>query len=430
MLSEEQNRLITETGRGTPCGELFRRYWQPVALKQELPDEDAAPVPVRIMGEDLVLFRDEHGRPGLIGRHCPHRGSDLSYGRIEGGGLRCLYHGWVLDTGGRCVEQPGEPEGSSFADKIRHVSYPCQEAGEIVFAYLGPGEPPLLPSYGFLDVAPEHRYVSKIIHDCNWLQGNEGGLDPQHLSFLHTRVDQNKDERLPVDDDVAPYIETERTEFGLRMVAVRELGEKTYVRVTNSLLPGITSFPGIFTDPDGYQMHWCVPIDDHHHVKFILSFTGEAPIDRDGQHTFVMAEVGEDFRFKRNRENRYEQDREEMKTTWFSGLGPSFQVHDAYAVESQGWIQDRTQEHLGATDRAVTLGRRVLMDAIRSVQEGRDPQHVVRREEDRSIPGFLTVSAVLPAGVDWRSWVAEQVRKTEERDPAPASQLESSSAAT
>src|SRR3982750_1466467 len=139
MLVEELNVLLTRTGRGTPCGELLRRYWQPAALSEELP-AGGAPLPGRLLGEDLVLFRDEQGRPGLLGLHCPHRGADLSYARLEDGGLRCLYHGWLFDVSGQCLEQPGEPAGSTFCQRVRHTAYPCLEAAGIIFAYLGPGE--------------------------------------------------------------------------------------------------------------------------------------------------------------------------------------------------------------------------------------------------------------------------------------------------
>src|SRR5436190_24210701 len=147
MQVQELNALLTQTGPGTPCGELMRRYWQPVALAEELPPS-GAPVPVRLLSEDLVLFRDEAGRTGLLGLHCPHRGADLSYGRLEDGGLRCLYHGWLFNRLGRCLEQPGEPAGSTFHTRIQHTAYPCLEAGGMILTYTGPGEPPPLPNYG------------------------------------------------------------------------------------------------------------------------------------------------------------------------------------------------------------------------------------------------------------------------------------------
>src|SRR5712692_6585710 len=170
MLTKEQNDLLTQTGPGTPGGALLRRYWQPVALAEELPP-GGPPRSVRSLGEELVLFRDEGGRPGLLGLHCPHRGADLSYGRLEDGGLRCLYHGWLYDVAGRCLEQPGEPAGSTFKEKIRHTAYPCQEAGGMIFAYLGPGEPPLLPAYLLMGVPAEHVFLRKYFQECNYLQG-------------------------------------------------------------------------------------------------------------------------------------------------------------------------------------------------------------------------------------------------------------------
>ncbi len=137
MLSKESNDLITLTAPGTPGGDLLRRYWQPVALSAELKTDE--PLAIRVMSEDLVLFRDDQGKPSLIGRRCPHRGVDLSYGRVEDGGLRCIYHGWLLASDGRCLDQPGEPEGSTYKDRINHKAYPCREAGGLVLAYMGPG---------------------------------------------------------------------------------------------------------------------------------------------------------------------------------------------------------------------------------------------------------------------------------------------------
>ena len=171
MLTREENDLLTQVGSGTPGGALMRRYWQPVALSSEIPP-GGAPLPVRLLGEDLVLFRDEFGRPGLLGIHCSHRAADLSYARIEDGGLRCLYHGWLYDINGDYLEQPGEPEGSTFKEKVRHLAYPALERGELVFAYLGAGEPPALPPYEAFEAPSEQRSVYKVFQDCSYLQGS------------------------------------------------------------------------------------------------------------------------------------------------------------------------------------------------------------------------------------------------------------------
>jgi phenylpropionate dioxygenase-like ring-hydroxylating dioxygenase large terminal subunit len=153
MLTREQNEALTRTGPGTPGGALLRRYWQPIALAREMPP-GAPPLSVDVMGEELVLFRDDQGRLGLLDRHCCHRGTDLSYGRLECGGLRCLYHGWLYDVNGRCLEQPGEPATSTFKDRVRQPAYAVVERGGAFFAYLGGGEPPEFPDYDFFTFRP------------------------------------------------------------------------------------------------------------------------------------------------------------------------------------------------------------------------------------------------------------------------------------
>ena len=234
MLSTEESQLLTETAPNTPGGDFFRRYWQPVALSEEL--ESGAPLAVELLGEKLVLFRDDEGGLGLLGRHCSHRGADLSLGRIEDGGLRCLYHGWLYDVSGRCLEQPAEPAGSGFKEKVRHNAYPCQEAAGIVFAYLGPGEAPPLPMYEPLTVPENQRYAYKVLHECNWLQAHEGEIDPTHLSFLHRRVQQPSWRQRAIKGspgvqantffarDAAPIMEVETTSFGVRIATFAKSG--------------------------------------------------------------------------------------------------------------------------------------------------------------------------------------------------------------
>src|SRR5712692_8598889 len=236
MLSKEENDLVTQVGPGTPCGELMRRYWQPVALSEELLP-GGAPLPVRLLGEELVLFRDEQGRPGLLGIHCSHRGADLSYGRIEDGGLRCIYHGWLYDIHGRCLEQPGEPAGSTFHERIHQTAYPCEEHGRTIFAYLGPGEPPLFPNYEFLLAPNEHVVATKRYHECNYLQANEGNIDLSHLSFLHYMADGNRWGPAPTGGPLshrgaAPGVESadiQLTPYGLRSCRIsRDAGPEHY----------------------------------------------------------------------------------------------------------------------------------------------------------------------------------------------------------
>jgi phenylpropionate dioxygenase-like ring-hydroxylating dioxygenase large terminal subunit len=258
----------------------MRRYWQPLALAEELP-HGGAPLRVNVLGEELVLFRDDQGQPGLLGLHCSHRGTDLSYGRIENGGLRCIYHGWLYDVCGRVIEQPGEPGGGANRSQIRHRAHPCKEAGGVIFTYMGPGEPPLLPDYEFLSVPAEQRTVTKILYNCNYLQANEGNIDPVHLSFLHQfladapmplrRVVPGTDttDNTLLGKDIAPAIEIELTDFGLRICSLRASGEdKTYLRVTNFVMPNLAAFGGS-TVGEGYSVHWHVPIDDASHWKYV-----------------------------------------------------------------------------------------------------------------------------------------------------------------
>ncbi len=413
MLTREQNELLTRTGPGTPAGDLLRRYWQPVALSEELPP-GGAPLPVRILGEDLVLFRDETGQPGLLGLHCPHRGADLSYGRLEDGGLRCLYHGWLFDRTGRCLEQPGEPAGSTFYQRIRHTAYPCLEAAGLVFAYLGPGEPPLLPAYEPFLVPDEQRFVNRVYQECNYLQANEGNIDPAHVSFLHRQFRLRDPRAVPgsqtsadilYNRDVSPTLAVEETSYGLRIFSVRRAGpEGQYVRITNFLYPNLSAIVGNQGRVGaGYSIHWHVPIDDERHWRYEITFSRTGPLDKEAYRREIAAEMTPDRRLIRNQANRYLQDRAAMLTENYTGMGRYFPAHDAYATETQGPIQDRTQEHLGYTDKAITRARLMLLRGIRDVQEGRDPPHVVRAPEANHFPDLVVLSQVVPDGVDWRT---------------------------
>ena len=421
MLNREQNDLVTRTDRGTPGGELLRRYWQPVALSSELSDD--TPLPVDVMGEELVLFRDDAGRPQLIGRACPHRAVDLSYGRVENGGLRCPYHGWLMSGEGRCLEQPGEPDGSAFKTKIRHAAYPARDLGGLIFAYLGDGEAPRLPNFPFMSMPVEHTYAVKVLQECNYLQASEGNIDPQHLSYLHrfisnTGLDTAELNTL-ISNDPAPQIEVEETAYGLRLFAARaNRPGKRFVRITNFIMPNASSFHGApLVDPRkgaidenvGYQLHWHVPIDDYNHWKYTLAFRSDGPVDKEFQQKSQFSDVGADFRSPRTRQNRYLQDREEMKHTSFVGLGRSFQAHDKMATESQGRIMDRSNEHLGTTDRAVIMMRRQLLQGIEDMRAGRDPMFVERDGQPDALQEMVVLSQEVPADTDllggwWRAF--------------------------
>jgi len=406
-MSQTEYQLLTQTDTATPCGELMRRYWQPTALSRELPP-GGAPLPVRLLGEDLVLFRDDGGRPGLLGLHCAHRGADLSYGRVEDGGLRCIYHGWLYDIKGHCLDQPGEPGGGEHRDSIQQTAYPCQESGGVIFAYLGPGGPPCLPAYEFLQVPDDHRLVIKVFQDCNYLQGNEGGIDPLHTSFLH-RIAQDGDEDQYVgvrgtdtsfltlwEKDVAPKIEVEITDVGLRIFTVRDAGgNKHYLRVTNFVYPNLSAFPAQ-TGAEGYNVNWHVPMDDTRHWKYMFVFSRERPLRKE----IINRERAED----RTRSNRYLQDRESMKTKFYSGMGRDVPSQDTCIIEGQGPVQNREQEHLVSSDKAIIAERKLLLKAIQDIQGGREAPHVVRESKLNRFPQLVVISDVIPSGTDWKDY--------------------------
>ncbi len=369
MLTREENELLTRTGPGTPCGEFMRRYWQPVALSEELP-QGGYPIPREVMGEELVLFRDDQGRVGLLDLHCSHRAADLSYGRLEDGGLRCIYHGWLYDVNGRCLETPAEPEGSNLKLTIRHPAYPCQEAGGVVFAYMGPGEPPLLPNYEIFSAPDDHRFVMKYHLDCNYLQGLEGNQDGIHTRFLHRNVNRENTQWR--------FGDVEETDFG-----VWGTGRPVYLLPSHCLTGGGSQDRG-----DGYMMYWRVPIDDTHHWQYIMTFRKSAPWEpgfADSEHSMVNA----DFYPHRNKTNRYLQDRELQHSTNYTGIGLDFPPQDACVNEGAGVIQDRTKERLGAADVIIIASRKLMLRSIRMVQEGLDPPGVIRDPEVNSVDPLL-----------------------------------------
>jgi phthalate 4,5-dioxygenase oxygenase subunit len=410
MLTHEENDLLTRVGPETPCGELMRRYWQPVALAEELP-AGGAPLPVRLLGEDLVLFRDDAGHPGLLAIHCSHRGADLSYGRVEDGGLRCIYHGWLYDGAGRCLEQPGEPAGSTFFERIRHPAYPCHEAGGLILAYMGPGEPPLVPAYEFLAAPDDFRFNTKIFQECNFLQAAEGNLDPVHVPHLHQVFRRSGGGASRGLRPAKLALEAEETDFGVRLMRVDQPSPETiHARTTQFVLPNICPIPAGATD--GYTVNWHVPIDDGTHWKYVIQFKRQSPIDAEGLRR-ERSELGPGYRLVRNASNRYLQDRAEMVSETFAGLGTGFQAQDALATESQGPIQDRTNEHLSGGDRAIILIRQSLRSAIADVQEGRDPPLVIRDPARNHLARTGVTAHFIPSSRDWRAHLRQRIQELE-----------------
>ena len=418
MTTREENDLLTRTGPGTPGGDFMRRYWHPVALAEELKD---APLPVKVFGEDLVLFRDDQGRPGLIDILCPHRCADLSYGRIEDGGLRCLYHGWLFDREGHCLEQPAEPEASHYKNEVRMKAYPCAERAGVILAYMGPQPAPLVPDFHFLHAPPKNVFSTKVHHSCNYLQANEGNLDPAHLSFLHA-LNVGRDGRKGVylkmqeimGKEVRPQILVERMRLGVRIYSVRPAdAQRSYLRVTNFVFPNLGFFAGDGgkSGPTSYSVHWHVPIDDESHWRYDFYYDANEGVDLERLTVKVGTELGQGYKPTRTRENRYLQNREEMKSgQTFSGMGNYFPSHDLFAVETPGAIHDRTREHLATSDVAIVATRRMMLNAIRDVQAGKDPPGVIRSQNENVFNDLVVLATMIDNSEDPKQHCANVVR--------------------
>ncbi|HEY3115153.1 MAG TPA: Rieske 2Fe-2S domain-containing protein [Chloroflexota bacterium] len=363
----------------------MRRYWQPAVLSEEAPI-GGPPRPVRLLGEDLVVFRDPAGQIGLLGRRCSHRGADLCYGEVEERGIRCFYHGWLYSTSGQCLEQPLEPADSQFCDSIHHLAYPCVERGGVIFGYLGPDEPPLLPDYEFLGVPEDQRRARRYLVECNYLQATEGSVDPLQLMVFNQVFGQDADRDPSIFGPRALQVETEDSEFGVRIFAARSTAsDDLAVEVRDFMLPAISTISGIGID--GYAAHWHVPIDDTHHWRYVLAFRRDGPLTEEDAERNGLATV-EDYRLTFDL-----QDRQQTKANFV-----------AYAIslaESQGPIYDRTQEHLVNTDQGLLAMRTVMHKAIQDVQEGADPLGVVRDAEQNQFANIGAREQRITKDADW-----------------------------
>lgn len=378
MTSLAQNQLMTRVGPKTAAGRVLRSYWQPVALTEELPEERPVKA-VEVFGERLVLFKDQNGALGLIGRHCAHRGADLCYGRLENGGIRCPFHGWLFDAHGTCLEQPAEPEGSALYRRIKQTAYPVVERNGLIFGYLGEGAPPGLPNLDCLVSPPSHNFAFKGFVDCNWLQLLEVGIDPAHASFLHRFLDDKEDAEygLQFRDNVneipmtkllrkyyRPEIRVEETDFGHRLITLRNLDNNgMHVRVTNQIFPTAIHIP---LSNEMTLTQWHVPINDTTSYWYAMFTSFGDPVDKTvmRKQRLELYELP-DYMPKKGKWNDYGYSSNEQKTDTYTGMGVDINVHDQWAVESQGAIQDRTKETLGATDIAIQAFRKNLIKAVR-----------------------------------------------------------------
>lgn len=355
-MSPEENERLTRVGPGTPTGKVMRRYWWPVGFSETLKDR---PEPVRILGEDLILFRDGSGKTGLIDRRCPHRGASLELGRVEQDGIRCCYHGWKFGADGRCLDMPAEPANSPLVDEVRQTAYPTEEAAGLIFAYLGPQPAPPLPHYDLLFRTDCTRVVGAFVEHCNWMQRAENAVDQMHSTVLHATV-------YPEIALQRPTVEWERQWYGVR-AAFEVPGRQA--KISHFLFPSNSRYFGArVNDLPSHIMRFRVPTDDVSTKTFYIRAReahGEAE-------TVTCNGVQERPR------GVYERVED-----GFWNLASREQ--DRAAQESQGLIADRTRETLGTSDRGVIMFRRMLTEAIEAVERGEDPPGVVRQPSNELI---------------------------------------------
>jgi phthalate 4,5-dioxygenase oxygenase subunit len=412
MLTLEENTRITAVSRGTPAGEMLRRYWQPACLSHELPDNDGAPLRVRLLGEDLIAFRDSEGKVGLVDAFCPHRGAALFFGRNEECGLRCVYHGWKFDRQGDCIDMPSEPAGTTLQAKVKLLAYPTLEKGGVVWTYMGRKDlQPPEPDFEWTRAPASHRFVSKTFENCNWLQGLEGGLDTAHSSFAHNNYMSNRDE--PRQRDRRPVIDVERTDYGYYYVSRRDMGaEGEYVRVYQYMMPaqqmransvgwfgGKNELPRVdghiwapIDDAATYVYNWICAYDE------TILLTPEWIEKRESNMGRGLDDlIPGTFQLKRNQSNDYLIDRELQKTQVYTGI-VGINTQDFALQEGMGAVCDRSQEFLGTSDKAVVALRRLLMEAIDVVKKGGNPRGL----DPASYRSVRPFDNIVPPGADWR----------------------------
>jgi phenylpropionate dioxygenase-like ring-hydroxylating dioxygenase large terminal subunit len=359
---------LTQVGPGTPCGEYLRRFWQPVAFVRDLTD---TPRRVRIMGEDLVVFRDRGGRTGLLHLHCAHRGTSLEYGIPLERGIRCCYHGWVYDVDGRCLETPGEPRGSRLHERVEQGAYPTLEFCGLVFAYMGPPDRrPAFPFYDSFDV-DGHTLMpaAEFTLPCNWLQVKDNSMDPVHTAFLHAL---SSGDQFTEAFGVVPELDWQATEAGMVYIATRRIGDLVWVRVCDFMPPNVHQFTREIEDATEEKsatrpviIRWAVPNDDTRTTNFEL-----AQVDPAWK---LTAEQVASPGFGQSGDRSYEE-RQRFPA-------------DYDAQSSQREIAVHALEHLASTDRGVIMLRRIVRDGIRAVAKGENP-YGTQWAEGRRIPTF------------------------------------------
>lgn len=421
MLTSQENDLLCRVEGDAPMGQLMRRHWTPVCLVEEVSEPDGAPVRARVFGEDLVVFRDTDGRVGVLDEYCPHRHASLVFGRNEGCGLRCLYHGWKMDVEGNVVEMVSEPASSTMAQHVKHTAYPTKEWGGMIWAYMGPQEaiPEFTPPR-WAPVAEARVAIAKAVLPCNWAQILEGAIDSAHSSSLHSSdfvpAHVNSGEAtsknwLRPSTDKAPRLQVERTGYGFRYAALRrpieDADTKVYVRSSVFVAPSTVLVP-----PNNlYNVaNINVPIDDVNTAFYFIAWGNPATTpETETWRKFLGQQLGVDldeyYRPLRNRENHFWQDRKSMAAGNFTGI-TGFPNQDIAMWVTMGPIADRTTERLGASDLAVVELRKRMLAAVRDFQNGKTAIGTGELTVPASVCSF---QAIVPKETDWRAFPAHYV---------------------
>lgn len=420
MLSREKNELLTKVGPGTPMGNLLRRYWTPALVSNELPKAGGPPLRVRLLGEDLVAFRDANGKVALVAENCPHRGTSLYFGRVEGCQIRCVYHGWAFDGDGNCVDTPTEPADSDLRQKVTLTSYPTYESGGLVWTYMGPAEQrPPFRDFGTESLPEDEQLVTKAKNACNWLQVLEGDVDTAHISYLHmfhdtdaVPDDGNNDQPGYPDQavtwkfwkyDRAPKVEVDENWHGFRYAGLRTTPNgHTYARVAAYIFPWAVV---IAHSPFGTRIVMKIPIDDENTWR--IAVKTHATVDVGGLGGTIGPHAVTPYKRRATSnavldhelslENDYHIDRAAQETVSFTGI-EDFGSQDVMATESMGRIFDRSNEKLGVSDIAVIRLRQLLLKAIDQVAAGEDAPGT----EEADYRSIRSAEKILEPNEDWR----------------------------